>query len=388
MKALVIAGVALRRLFRDRSNLFFVLVFPLLLVLLLGAAFGASGAQRVGIVGDPGDRLAERLTTALEQTDLVLVEVDDEDALRSDVARGFLSAGIVLPADLEAATLERPRSIPLVLRPDAGSLAARATIEGAVARESSRMVAVEVARELSGRDGEALLTAVDLARRGLADVAVSTSEVGTEDPLEAEFAGLGRFDLGASSQLFLFTFLTGLAGGAGLIEVRQLGVARRILGTPTSPRQQVLGTTGGRVLIALFQAAYIVAATVLLFGVDWGDPVATAAVVVLFCLVAGGAGTLLGAAMRTTSQASGVAVGLGLGAAALGGSMAPIELFPDALRTVAHVTPHAWANGAMAEIVRRDGGLLDVVPQLLALAGFAVVLLGLGSWQLRRVLTR
>jgi ABC-2 type transport system permease protein len=37
---LVIAGVELRRFLRDRSNIFFVLIFPLLLVAWIGAQFG------------------------------------------------------------------------------------------------------------------------------------------------------------------------------------------------------------------------------------------------------------------------------------------------------------------------------------------------------------
>ena len=40
MTPLVIAGLELRRFLRDRSNIFFVFLMPLLLVLLIGAQFG------------------------------------------------------------------------------------------------------------------------------------------------------------------------------------------------------------------------------------------------------------------------------------------------------------------------------------------------------------
>ena len=39
-----IAGIALKRYFRDRSNYFFVLVLPMLLVVAIGLQFGDSGA--------------------------------------------------------------------------------------------------------------------------------------------------------------------------------------------------------------------------------------------------------------------------------------------------------------------------------------------------------
>ena len=40
MKALAIAAVNIRRMLRDRSNIFFVFVFPMLLILVLGVSFG------------------------------------------------------------------------------------------------------------------------------------------------------------------------------------------------------------------------------------------------------------------------------------------------------------------------------------------------------------
>lgn len=128
--------------------------------------------------------------------------------------------------------------------------------------------------------------------------------------------------------------------------------------------------------------------TRLLFGVNWGDPIATGVVVVLFCLVAGGAGMLVGATLRNDSQAAGMGVGIGLGLAALGGSMAPLEIFPDTLRRVAMITPHAWANQAMAELVRRDGSLGDVLLEVAVLGAFAVVLLSSATVLLHRTLTR
>jgi ABC-2 type transport system permease protein len=208
------------------------------------------------------------------------------------------------------------------------------------------------------------------------------------DELAREFAGLGQFDLGASSQLFLFTFLTALSAGAALIQTRELGVARRMLSTPTSAGTILAGQATGRIAVAIFQATYLVLATWLLFRVDWGDPLATGVVVLLFCVLSGAAGMLVGATFRNDSQAGGVGIGLGLGLAALGGSMVPLEIFPEGMSTVAFVTPHAWANTAMAEIVRRDGGLGDVLLEVGVLALYAVVLLALAAWRLQRVLSR
>ena len=89
-----------------------------------------------------------------------------------------------------------------------------------------------------------------------------------------------------------------------------------------------------------------------------------------------------------TSSLVRLGLGLGLGLAALGGSMVPLEIFPDTIRQVAMITPHAWANQAMAELVRRDGQLGDVLVELAVLAAFAAVILTAAAVMLRRNLTR
>jgi ABC-2 type transport system permease protein len=183
-------------------------------------------------------------------------------------------------------------------------------------------------------------------------------------------------------------FLTGLAGSAALIQSRQIGVTRRMLGSPTSVGTVIAGEAIGRFAVTLTQGLYIVAATVLLFGVGWGNLAAVAAILVAFAAVGAGAAMLFGSLFRNDQQAGGVAVVVGLGMAALGGSMLPIELFGPTMTTVAHFTPHAWANDAFAELLRRDGTTTDILPQLGALALYAAALLLAASWRMRAVITR
>ena len=150
----------------------------------------------------------------------------------------------------------------------------------------------------------------------------------------------------------------------------------------------VAGQVVGRWAIGLFQGGYIMLASSLLFGVRWGNLALALLVLLLFSLVASGTAILLGTVLGNEGAASGAGVGLGLVLAALGGSMLPLELFPDAIRRVADLTPHAWAYTALAEVQRRGGTLVDVLPNLAVLAGMAVGAAALGAWALRRSLSR
>ncbi|MFP4634285.1 MAG: ABC transporter permease [Nitriliruptoraceae bacterium] len=386
----IIAHTELTRLLRDRSNLFFVFIFPLLLVLAIGSQFGGSAQAQIGVVAPDDDPLAQELIEAIDAAEGIgTVVVDDRGQLRDEVAQGQLSAGVVIPTGYTTAVEEVEQvEIAFVGRPDQTAAGVRALVAAAVSEQSSpgRAALLSVGREQADDLPDRREVALGLLDE-VGTVEVATRAVGS-DELAEEFAGLGQFDLGASSQLFLFTFLTSLSGSAALIQLRRLGIAHRMLATPTSLRRIVGGLAAGRILIAALQAGYIMAASVLLFAVDWGALSATLTVVGLFCVISAAAGILIGSALSNDSQAGGVGVGLGLGFAALGGSMVPLELFPEGLRLVSRVTPHAWANEAMAEIVRRDGTLLDVLPQVAALVGFAAVLLPAGVIVLRRTLSQ
>jgi ABC-2 type transport system permease protein len=61
---------------------------------------------------------------------------------------------------------------------------------------------------------------------------------------------------------------------------------------------------------------------------------------------------------------------------------------PSAMQTVSRVTPHAWAYDAFAEVIRNDGTLVDILPQLGVLAVMAAVFIALGGVLLRRTLER
>ena len=197
---------------------------------------------------------------------------------------------------------------------------------------------------------------------------------------------LAGFTLGAQGQLVLFIFLTSLTGATQLIVSRQLGVSRRMLSTPTPMPSILLGEALGRFGVAMFQGLFIVAATAILFGVVWGDPVGVAAIVIAFCLVSAGVAMLIGAISSNAEQASSIGVFAGLGIAALGGSMIPPEIFPPVMETISWLIPHRWAIDGLRELVA-GGTLADVALQVGVLLAAAVVVLVLATWRLRTALT-
>ncbi len=380
---LAIAGVELRRFFRDRSNIFFVFVFPLLLVVLIGSQFGGDGPSgRVAVVGPDGE-LSSQVMAEL-RAENIEVEVGDAAGVRDDLARGRAEVGLFLSAeDQTAFHAGRPVDVEVVASSQASAQAVLEQVRTAVKRVATTR-AQTVALTGAG-------LSVDEAKRALSQAETADAprvEVTDSNKFARVFSGLGQLDLGASSQLLLFVFLSSLAGASSLILSRRQGVLRRTLAAPVSMRQALVGQALGRFTLAMVQGLYLVLGTALLFNVNWGSWPATLSVLSVFALVSAAAAMVIGSMMDNDGAAVGIGIGAGMILAALGGCMVPMEFFPPTMRTVAHFTPHAWAYDAFAEIQRHDGHVLDVLPQLGVLTAMAIALLALGTWLLRRSLDR
>lgn len=385
MRAIIaMTGAELRRFLRDRSNIFFVFIFPLLLVLVIGSQFGGGGPSgNVTISATGGDSaLAQDLEDVLTDRGLSVRHAGADEA-RSAVARGRTDVAVFVPADPSEQTPEAASQIEFIAGSSGGAITTAQEVRsaiGVVGLERSQVAALSGAG-IEPDDAAGLLEQAQ---------AISQPQVEVEDldPLAGEFAGLGRFDLGATSQLLLFTFLSTLAGSATLIQARREKVIARALSAPVSTTQVLVGQAAGRWLIAFSQGAYIMVATTVLFGVQWGNWGLSLLILAVFAAVAAGAAMVIGAMVDNEGAASGVGVGVGLVLAGLGGGMAPLEIFSDTMRQVAQLTPHAWAYEAYAEVQRHGGSLADIAPQLGVLVAMALGALALGVWALRRSVAR
>ncbi|GAB4279596.1 MAG: hypothetical protein Kow0056_12970 [Coriobacteriia bacterium] len=390
MSALLIAKTALIRMARDRSNTFFVFILPFLIVLVLGAVFGRSYLSRVGILAESDGEYTQRLICELEADGTM--DLERYDGAREEVIlaveRGQLEAAIIFPDGFdEALGSGQSASVDFVVRPDqsaqgvANALDAAVTKVGQVPRTASFLADAGAAGYAEALD------AADEVVGQASSIEVETRSAG--EPVD--FATIGRFDLGAYSQLTLFVFLTSMVGATALIESRRLGVARRMLATPTSLGAILAGEALGRVAVALAQGLLIMVGSSVIFGVGWGDWASSFVVLLVISVVAASLGMLAGAVFRTEQQAGGVGVMLGLGLAALGGCMLPLaimEIFTPELYRLAHITPHAWAIEAFEDIIVHGGTVADALPELGVLAAYGAVLWALALWRFRRALTR
>jgi len=384
-KVLALGRVNLLRQLRDRSDLFFVFVLPTIIIVALGLQFGGTSRARLGVVAPADDPAAQVLieSIAADGTGFDIRRVGDVSALTDLVERGQVEAGIAIP-DGFSTLLQGTDTVEIQYLGTTDALTAglQAPVSAAVAQLGAITTATRVAVS-EGLGDWRLAEATATSRYAtVPGVEVSVTLVG--EP--GIFAGFSQFTFGASTQLILFMFLTSMTAAGRLVHTKQMGVSRRMVSTPTSVWTIVAGEALGRYLVAILQAAYIIAVTTIAFGVSWGDPLAAGVIIALFGLVAAGAAMLVGALSENGDQASSLGVFAGLALGALGGCMIPWQMMPDVMQSVARVIPHSWALLGLQELVRTGGGISTVLPNIAVLAAYGLALMGLAGWRFRKAI--
>jgi ABC-2 type transport system permease protein len=375
-----IAANQMQRTARDRTALFFSLVLPVVIIVVIGTTFGGASALDVGVVDQDGSATSRALVAALDRRPgLDVTAYGSVGAMRPEVRLDTVAAGIVIPAGYGAALRGGDdATIDLIADPTSSSEAAvQASVRGAIGNQA---VVIAAGRAAGGDEASARTAARlarDLPQPGVRSVSVSGDES----------AGLGSFDYTAPSNLVLFTFINTLVVGALLAGERRQGITRRMLATPHGTGTILAGIGLAKFSFALCQSLLIVVVGAVVFGVDWGDPVGAALVIVLFAAVATAVGLLVGSTARDPDQATALATPIAIGLAMLGGCMWPLEIVPPIMRTIGHLSPHAWAMDAWIGLVFDGDGVRAIAGDLAVLAGFAAVLGLLASRRLRRALT-
>ncbi len=209
---IAIAAGVLQRIRRDRVALFFIVVLPVLLILVIGASSRGFSSFHVAVVDDGAGRTGRELVEALDRSPALNVErLDTVAAARKAVRRSEVATAVVLPKGMDRALrLGRPVRVGvLVDRTSTAQLGARSAVASVLAQHA----AVGAGRRLHHREGRWFLRRQHHPGRHLA---AARAAVGVRrDTVDAKNDFLpGGFDYSAPTMLVLLVFISGLAGSA------------------------------------------------------------------------------------------------------------------------------------------------------------------------------
>ncbi|HEY8806928.1 MAG TPA: ABC transporter permease, partial [Candidatus Limnocylindria bacterium] len=306
------AGAVARRIVlgfrRDRRSLGLLFVAPILVLTLVGALWGASTVSKVRVVsaGDVDPQLFE----SLRGTEIELTALDRDAAIEA------------LKAGRADAMIEFADN------------AATVTVEGSDPTRTGAIIG----------QVQAALTHLILDVPLTAFVKVNYLYGGPDYTL---------LDYLAPTLIAVFAFFfIFLLSTVSFLRERTSGTLERLLATPLTRGELVLGYLGGFALFALLQALVILAFTVFVLKVQYRGNLATIFVVEAVLVVgAVSLGLAISAFARNELQAVQFVPLVLLPQVFLSGLLVPVDQLSDVLRAFSTVMPLTYANEALRSVM-------------------------------------
>lgn len=339
--------------FRDRTSVFWGMLFPLILMGLIGLAFGRGEnlSFSVGFVDQGGGTLAQGLRQGIGEVSVFRVtdEPDEASAL---------------------AELRRGRRVLVVVMPPQGS--------GASVRVYFDQARVQDAR-----------TALVIFERFVAEANLRLA--GVQPLVRLQATGLA-----AARQLRFFDFLlpgilamtvmnSGLQGVTWVVtEYRQRLVLKRVLATPVHPFAFIGGLVTRYAATNLVQLAVIVLVAIWAFdAVIVGSLITLTALAILGTLVFVGMGLAISTASRSPESANLLGSVLNFPMMFLAGTFWPREFMPKVIQPVIAALPLTPLVDAMRGVAARGEPVTPYLAGLAYLAAWGVVSFLVAGWRFR-----
>jgi ABC-2 type transport system permease protein len=413
----------LKILIKDRGQLAVLFVLPLLFAVMFGGPFAlmegtvGSGVEsalsiKANVVNEDQGPYGEQVEAVLRGVGpLRLHRSRTVDQADKNVADGEAAAAIIIPADFSAQLdANQPASVELIKDP---AQQAEAQIVAGILNEALTELSVraeveygirsvyekagilqqaepELVRAAQAKTMGSIWTAVQEIRQNPAITVQSEDLAGEERVLT-----VGGFAFAFYTPMFATMFAFFLVGymAETILKEKEGGSFRRLLAAPIYRSTVVAGKMLASIAVVFSQMVVLFGIGYALFDMPLGDsPVALLALTLALALAAAGLGMLLGSIARTSKEAGSIGLVLGFVLFFVSGSLGSISTSGETdmgFRSegfrfyVSQLTPHAHAYDAYLKLMLEGDGLVDILPNIVALLGFAVVFFLLAMWRFR-----
>jgi ABC-2 type transport system permease protein len=404
---LAVAWKDLLIVLKDKGVLAVYFLMPLLFASLLGMAFGNAGNDEktieidILLVNQDSGSYGQMLADGLRQAEVLIIE-ELEDAVQADqmVADGDAAAAIVIPTDLSSKIdAGEPAEVMVVqdpTQPEAADIAAGITNQAmseigvlgelrygihAVLAQSPDydQAPAELVEAIEAQTLGVMWTQVQEMRQNpviavKGEAVAGAEEVQAWDPI--------TYYIPSFTVAFAF-FLIGQMASTLLIE-KEEGTFRRLLSSPMPRASIISGKMLAYLIVVFLQVLILFAVGYALFQMPLGQsPLALLLLTLALGLASTSLGMMLGALCRTSKQADRLGVVIGFVLLALGGSIFPLFRSEGLMGTLSRLTPSAWAIEGYMGLIGDSWTLMQTLPNILILLGFAAVFFGIAVWRFR-----
>jgi ABC-2 type transport system permease protein len=420
MKLIDVALKDLSHSFRSAFSLVFAFALPILTSALFYFAFSGLAssdggfelpATRVQVVnldqGQFGFSGGELLTSVLKNAIPNIVQVteaSDPAAARAAVDQQRVAVAVLIPSDFTSAIVNSEGRSTVELYQDPTLTLGPAIVKGIVS---------QIVDGLAGSKIAAAAAQDQLVAQGMAADAATLQTIATRYANWA--AGLGQSQGASSNPLFdvqvpagsktekaagtslilglitagmmvFYVFFTGAASAQSILLEEEAGMLPRLFTTPTPVSSILGGKFVATFLLLVVQVVVLVVASALIFGIDWGEPLAVALVVFGLVVLAASFGIFITSLLRNSRQA-GIVYG---GVMTVLGMIGVFSIFTgnvpgasNAMARAALVTPQGWGMRGW-QLLLQGGGARDLWLTVTVMIGAGAVFFAVGVLRFRK----
>ncbi len=386
---------------KDRNALLLLLAVPLVLIAVVGFAFGgftngsAQITMSVALSNQDNGYVGQAVTQALKINNSSLAitvhTYSDEATVKQKVADSTDIAGVFIPAGttdtlVAAAQNGTPTQNLVHFYSLPGTNDSRITIaqqivtsvvNGLVSQQFAGSAAVKQVYSVCNAPGNHCeQSTIDPA--AIAQVVGQASTTATQTAQVAllqagQQVKVSNFDQVVPGYAIFFALFSINAAAATILQEKEDGTFRRLLIAPIQKYALLGGKLLAQFVLTLLQLAVLFAVGYLVFHMHIGSWPAVILLLIGASFAATGLGILLVSLVKTRRQLQPVVTLVTLVTSAIGGAWWPLFIEPDWMQKIAKVGLTAWAMEGLNGVMIFGKDFAAVVPDILGLLGYGLI---------------
>lgn len=393
-----IAKKDLLQILRDRSSLFFLLLVPLVLIVVVGFAFGnlfGSGPSQITITvavsnqdsGSVGKAIVNALQINTDKLKITVDRYNNPNQVTDQVANNSnVNAGIVIPAGTTdkfiatAQTGTTPKDLvqfySLPSNNDPRATIVQNIVSGVISSQLAGTTAVGQVYSACNQPGNHC-TQSSINTQAIATAVGQASATGGPLAVQALTAGkavsINSFDQIVPGYAVFFA-LFGINAAAGtILQEKEDGTFRRLLIAPVQKYALLGGKLLAQFILTLAQLTFFFIFGYFAFHLNISSLPAVIALIIGASFAATGLGILLVSVVKTRRQLSAIVPLVVLVSSAIGGAWWPLFIEPQWMQQIAKVGVTAWAMEGLNGVMILGKDFAQVAPDILGLLAYGLI---------------
>jgi ABC-2 type transport system permease protein len=393
-----IAKKDLLQVLKDRNSFFLLLAVPLVLIAVIGLAFGniyGSGSSQITITvavnnqdsGYVGASIVKALKINSDQLKITVNQYNSSGQVTDQVANNTdVNAGVVIPAgttDKVNASAQNgtiPKNLvqfyALPSNNDPRATVVQNIVTNVLTSELAGNSAVGQVYSVCNQPGNHCAPGT-INPQAIASKVGQVSVVGGQSAVQALTAGkaakINSFDQLVPGYAVFFALFGINAAAATILQEKEDGTFRRLLIAPVQKYALLGGKLLAQFLLTLAQLAVLFAVGYFAFHLDIGSWPAVIALLICTSFATTGLGILLVSVVKTRRQLNPIVTLVVLITSAIGGAWWPLFLEPQWMQQFAKLGVTAWAMEGLNGVMILGKDATQVLPDVLGLLAYGII---------------